>query len=159
MALTFSCLFPIPAWTTSYLLFAIWDGIFPVGFVSTAFYSQYTVVTWSSDTISIVGANNSIPTGLTLVRSVNSPLATSAPGHTKDAVWVYNPDKDRHRPLNEYLGKLALATDGLPYPCRACGELNRPMYKKDIYVVVRGFELGIVQGLVGYISLRTECVR
>jgi hypothetical protein len=56
--------------------------------------------------------------------------------------------KDRHRPLDDYLGQLAAATDGLPYPCRCCGAINRPMYRKEMYVVVRGFELGIFHGLV-----------
>jgi hypothetical protein len=38
--------------------------------------------------------------------------------------------------------------DGLPYPCRRCGAINRRMYRKEMYVVVRGFEVGIFQGLV-----------
>jgi hypothetical protein len=100
------------------------------------------------DTISIVGVGASIAPGLTLVRSIKGPVGITAPQHTRDAVWVYDPSKDRHRALDEYCSALAETTDGLPYPCRRCRTINRPMYKKDIYVVVKGFEVGIFQGLV-----------
>jgi hypothetical protein len=128
-----------------------WD--IPPGTSKRSSLASRVAINFSSETISIVGANASIAPGLTLVRSINSPLPVTAPEHSKDAVWVYDCSKDRHCPLDEYLGRVSHATDGLPYPCRSCGKLNRPMYKKDIYVVVRGFEIGIIQGLVRCTSL------
>jgi hypothetical protein len=112
--------------------------------IDSAFPFSYFV----TDTITVVGPNASIAPGMTLVRSLSSPIPPAAPTHTKNAVWVYDPAKDRHLGLDDYLGKLASATDGHPYPCRRCGKINRPMYQKDIYTVVKGFEVGIFQGLV-----------
>lgn len=42
-------------------------------------------------------------------------------------------------------GPLATHTTSLPYPCRACGVINRPVERKRYYAVICGREVGVFE--------------
>ena len=87
--------------------------------------------------------------GDTLIsRATNSPIPTATNAPAKGAYWAYDPSKDPNAHLNKYSGPLDEFNDGLPYPCRICHAINQPVYKKEWYCVSRGFEVGVVFGLV-----------
>jgi hypothetical protein len=81
-------------------------------------------------------------------RAVNSPIPTVTKAPAKGALWAYDPAEDPDADLNYYSGPLDDDNDGLPYPCRVCQAVNKPVYKKQWYVVAKGLEVGVVFGLV-----------
>jgi hypothetical protein len=92
--------------------------------------------------------------GDTLIsRAQGSPLSSVTDKPANDAYWAYDPEKDPEAALNGYTGPLDEFNDGLPYPCRVCRAINKPQYDKQWYVVARGFEVGIVYGLVSLVVL------
>jgi hypothetical protein len=92
--------------------------------------------------------------GDTLIsRAATSPIPSVVQTPAEGSYWAYDPSKDPDRHLNTYTGETDEFNDSLPYPCRVCKAINKPVYKKEWYVVARGFEVGIVFGLVSNLSL------
>jgi hypothetical protein len=104
--------------------------------------------------LTITAPNTKVVFGDTLVsRAQNSPLPSITNKPADNAYWAYDPEKDPDAALNGYTGPLDEFNDGLPYPCRVCRAINKPQYVKQWYVVARGFEVGIVYGLVSLVLL------
>jgi hypothetical protein len=107
--------------------------------------------------ITITAPKSKLVFGDTLIfRAHASPLPSATKKPAADAYWAYDPEKDPDAALNGYTGLLDDFNDGLPYPCRVCRAINKPQYDKQWYVVLQGFEVGIVYGLVCY-ALKFVC--